>query len=241
MQRLHVTADLASGQRLEPSREQANYILNVLRMGNGDGILLFNGRQGEWRAAVTETGRKACVLEIVEQTRPQTPPADMHYLFAPLKMSRLDYMVQKAVEMGAGSLRPVLTQHTQVHRINLDRMQANVIEAAEQCGILAVPEVREPLDLARVIDGWAVAEPGRRLIFCDEGEETNNPLGVLQGLAPGPLAVLIGPEGGFSEAERARLRGEPFVTPIPLGPRVLRADTAAVAALAVVQMVMGDW
>jgi 16S rRNA (uracil1498-N3)-methyltransferase len=210
-------------------------------MGAGDAILLFNGRDGEWQAEVGDVGRKACTLRLVAQTRPQTPPADLHYLFAPLKMSRLDYMVQKAVEMGAGLIRPVLTQHTQVHRINLDRMQANVVEAAEQCGILAVPEVTEPVDLSRLIEGWAAAEPGRRLIFCDEGEESNNPLPVLQALERGPLAVLIGPEGGFSEPERKMLRAERFVTPIPLGPRVLRADTAAVAALAVVQAVIGDW
>jgi 16S rRNA (uracil1498-N3)-methyltransferase len=241
MQRLHVTADLASEARLEPTREQANYLLNVLRLGAGDGVLLFNGRDGEWRAEIADAGRKACTLRLVSQTRPQVMPADLHYLFAPLKMSRLDYMVQKAVEMGAGLIRPVLTQHTQVHRVNLDRMQANVIEAAEQCGILAVPEVKEPIELTKLTEGWAMSETGRRLIFCDEGEETNNPLGALRGLPRGPLAVLIGPEGGFSEAERALLRREDFVTPIPLGPRVLRADTAAVAALAVVQAVIGDW
>lgn len=241
IQRLHVTADLSSESRLEPTREQANYLLNVLRMSDGDAVLVFNGRHGEWRARVTVAGRKACVLDLVAQTRPQTPAADLHYLFAPLKMSRLDYMVQKAVEMGAGSLRPVLTQHTQVNRVNLDRMQANVIEAAEQCGILAVPDVREPIELERLISCWSASEPGRRIIFCDEGEETNNPLDALHGLTRRPLAVLIGPEGGFSEPERAMLRREDFVTPIPLGPRVLRADTAAVAALAVVQMVAGDW
>jgi 16S rRNA (uracil1498-N3)-methyltransferase len=241
MQRLYVTADLAADTRLEPTREQANYLLNVLRLGAGDAILVFNGRDGEWRAELGDVGRKSCTLLLVAQTRPQTPAADLDYLFAPLKMSRLDYMVQKAVEMGAGRIRPVLTQHTQVNRINLDRMQANVIEAAEQCGILAVPEVAEPIDLTRLIEGWAKAEPGRRLIFCDEGEESNNPLPILQGLQRGPLAVLIGPEGGFSEAERAMLRRESFVTPIPLGSRVLRADTAAVAALAVVQAVIGDW
>jgi len=241
MQRLHVSVHLSPEARFEPSREQANYLLNVLRLGAGDAILVFNGRDGEWRAEIGEVGRKACVLRLVERTRPQLPAADLHYLFAPLKMARLDYMVQKAVEMGAGTLRPVLTQHTQVTRVNLDRMQANVIEAAEQCGILAVPDVREPIELTRLIEGWAASDPGRRLIFCDEGEASDNPLPILRGLEPGPLAVLIGPEGGFSEAERAMLRREAFVTPIPLGPRVLRADTAAVAALAVIQATIGDW
>ena len=241
MQRLFMTADLGQDVRLEPTREQANYLLNVLRMGAGDAILLFNGRDGEWRADVGDVGRKACTLRVISQTRPQTPAADLQYLFAPLKMSRLDYMVQKAVEMGAGIIRPVITRHTQVTRVNRDRMQANVIEAAEQCGILAVPEVLEPVDLARLIEGWAGSQPDRRLIFCDEGEESNNPLPILRDLRPGPLAVLIGPEGGFSEDERKMLRAATFVTPIPLGPRVLRADTAAVAALAVVQAVIGDW
>ena len=241
MQRLFVTAPLSVDSQLEPTREQANYLLNVLRLGSGDAILVFNGRDGEWRAEISETGRKSCTLRVTLQTRPQPPASDLHYLFAPLKMSRLDYMVQKAVEMGASTLRPVLTQHTQVTRVNLDRMQANVIEAAEQCGILAVPEVQDPIDLSRLLDTWAKDNENRRLIFCDEGEESNNPLTVLTGMPRGPLAVLVGPEGGFSESERLRLRSEPFVTPIPLGPRILRADTAAVAALAVIQAVLGDW
>ena len=241
MQRLFVTDPLGPDARLEPAREQANYLLNVLRLQAGDAVLLFNGRDGEWRAEIGEVGRKSCVLIVTDRTRPQLPPADLHYLFAPLKMARLDYMVQKAVEMGAGVLRPVITRYTQVTRVNLDRMQANVIEAAEQCGILAVPEVREPIDLTRLVDHWETTDAGRRLIFCDEDEDTANPLPRLSALGPGPLAVLIGPEGGFAEDERRLLRGHTFVTPIPLGPRILRADTAAVAALAAVQATIGDW
>ncbi|MDR3375138.1 MAG: 16S rRNA (uracil(1498)-N(3))-methyltransferase [Ancalomicrobiaceae bacterium] len=241
MQRLHVDADLAPDGRVEPSREQANYLLNVLRLEAGDAILLFNGRDGEWRAEITEVGRKTCVLRLTDHIRAQTPAADLVYLFAPLKMARLDYMVQKAVEMGAGVIRPVITRHTQVTRVNLDRMAANVVEAAEQCGILAVPTVKPPIDLVRILETWERQEPDRRLIFCDEGEESDNPLAALAKLGRGPLAVLIGPEGGFAEDERALLRGYTFVTPIPLGPRVLRADTAAVAALAVVQATIGDW
>ncbi len=241
MQRLYVSDDLASGARIEPGREQANYLLNVLRLGAGDAILIFNGRDGEWRAEIGEVGRKSCSLIATDCLRAQTRPADLHYLFAPLKMARLDYMVQKAVEMGAGVIRPVITRHTQVTRVNLERMQANVIEAAEQCGILSVPDVVAPIDLPRLIDRWAATEPGRRLIFCDEDEATTNPLATLAALPRGPLAVLIGPEGGFSDDERMLLRGHDFVVPIPLGPRILRADTAAVAALAVIQATIGDW
>ncbi|GAB4518060.1 MAG: hypothetical protein Tsb0019_18050 [Roseibium sp.] len=183
-------------------------------------------------------------MRVSERVRPQTPPGTLDYCFAPLKQARLDYMVQKAVEMGAGSLKPVMTQHTQASRVNLERMEANVIEAAEQCGVLSIPEVLAPQPLDDVLDIWTEAQPGRRLLFCDEGEGGNNPLLTLAQLkeaGPQPLAVLIGPEGGFSDDERARLRGLDYVTPIPLGPRILRADTAAVAALAVIQATLGDW
>lgn len=241
MQRLFVEPAIAAGAPLPLDRAQANYLLNVLRLKDGDEVLAFNGRDGEWRARVEAQGRKAASLVPVAQTRPQAPLPDLHYLFAPLKHARLDYMVQKAVEMGAGVLAPVLTQHTQASRVNLERMRANAVEACEQCGVLTVPGIREPVSLEDLLDGWEMSEPGRRLVFCDEGEASQNPLDTLQGLQRGPLAVLIGPEGGFSEDERARLRSRPFVTPVPLGPRVLRADTAAVAALAVVQAVLGDW
>ena len=242
LQRLFVHGPLRAGGRIEATRDHANYLLNVLRKDVGDPLLLFNGEAGEWKAVIAEATRRSCVLEIREQTRPQDPLPDVHYLFAPLKQGRLDYMVQKAVEMGAGAIRPVMTRHTQASRVNTERMQANVIEAAEQCGILAVPKVREPDDLKHVLDVWPGAEPGRRLLYCDEHEATNNPLDILAGLPKGgPLAVLIGPEGGFSEEERLVLRSKPFVTAIPLGPRILRADTAAVAALAVIQATLGDW
>lgn len=241
MQRLFIDQPLSPEARLEPAREQANYLLNVLRMTAGDAILLFNGRDGEWRAEIADVGKRSCVIRAVEQIRPQTPANDLLYLFAPLKMARLDYMVQKAVEMGAGRLRPVITQHTQASRVNLERMRANVVEAAEQCGILAVPGVDEPIDLDRLIDRWQTLEPGRQIIFCDEAEEGSHPVEILRGLSRQPVALLIGPEGGFSDEERQRLKRESFVTTIPLGPRILRADTAAVAALAVVQATIGDW
>ncbi|WP_289032412.1 16S rRNA (uracil(1498)-N(3))-methyltransferase [uncultured Roseibium sp.] len=244
MQRLILRHILADGASVEADRGQANYLLNVLRLKNGDRLLVFNGNDGEWLAEIRATGRKACHLDLVERVREQTNANDLQYLFAPLKHARLDYMVQKAVEMGAGALRPVMTQHTQSSRINLERMEANVIEAAEQCGVISVPKVLEPRPLKELLAGWTKSDPSRRLLFCDEGEATQNPLGELARLAqqgPQPLAILIGPEGGFSEEERDLLRQQPFVTPIPLGPRILRADTAAVAALAVVQATLGDW
>lgn len=244
MQRLFVRPILAEGGSIEADRAQANYLLNVLRLKDGDQVLVFNGKDGEWKAEIEATGRKACQLKLVEKLREQTPVIDLQYLFAPLKHARLDYMVQKAVEMGAGSLRPVMTQFTQASRVNLERMEANVIEAAEQCGVIAVPDVLEPKTLKELLNTWSETEPNRRLLFCDEGEETQNPLPALVGLAEQgatPLAVLIGPEGGFSPEEREQLKAQSFVTPIPLGPRILRADTAAVAALAMVQATLGDW
>lgn len=237
-QRLFVDAALAAGARIEAERGQAHYLLNVLRLKPGDPILVFNGRDGEWRARIADAGRKSCVLEVEERTRAQPPSPDLDYLFAPLKQARLDYMVEKAVEMGAGRLRPVLTQHTQVTRVNLDRMRAHTIEAAEQCGILTLPGIEEPAKLETVLATWPEA---RRLVFCDEGAESANPIDVLGKLEPGPLAVLIGPEGGFSREERQILLARPFVTAVSLGPRVLRADTAATAALALVQASLGDW
>ena len=237
-QRLLVDADLATGVPVALERAQAHYLLNVLRMGDGDPVLAFNGRDGEWRCAVVPEGRKSAYLVPRERTREQSPVPDLHLLIAPLKRERLDYTIQKAVEMGAGTIRPVITRHTQ-GRFNVERARANAREAAEQCGILALPGIREPEPLGRVLDGW---DDHRRLVFCDEDERTQSPLPALSGLARGePLAVLIGPEGGFADDERARLRGMERVLAIPLGPRVLRADTALVAALAVVQALAGDW
>ncbi|CAN7603070.1 16S rRNA (uracil(1498)-N(3))-methyltransferase [Phyllobacterium sp. LjRoot231] len=238
MQRLYITAGLAAGTRAETGPEAINYLANVLRMKEGDEILVFNGRDGEWRAALRFESKKKLFLEPLEQTRQQPAAPDLLYCFAPLKQGRLDYLVQKAVEMGAGVLQPVITQHTQVSRVGTERIEANAIEAAEQCGVLAIPQTREPVKLEKLIEGW---DDQRRLIFCDEGHETHNPLPQLQSLPRGPLGVIIGPEGGFSDQERETLRKQPFVTAIPLGPRILRADTAAVAALALIQATIGDW
>jgi 16S rRNA (uracil1498-N3)-methyltransferase len=240
-QRLFIRASLAAGMQIELDRAQVNYLVNVLRFSEGDEVLVFNGRDGEWRARLSAEGRHTNCLVIGEPTRPQPPAPDLHYLFAPLKQARLDYMVGKAVEMGAGRLRPVLTQHTQVTRLNLERMEANAIEAAEQCGILSLPVIDEPVGLKTLVQSWPEHEPQRRIVFCDEDETGSDPLAILAALAPAPLAVLIGPEGGFSAEERDLLRGQAFVTALPLGPRILRADTAAVAALALVQAALGDW
>ncbi len=238
MQRLFLPDDLSAGVSVEIGRQHAHYLANVLRMREGAELLVFNGRDGEWRAEITALGKKFVSLSLHEMTRAQTPSPDLLYCFAPLKQGRIDYMVQKAVEMGVGVLQPVVTQHTQVPKLGIDRLRANVVEAAEQCGILSVPQVHEPAKLDRLLAAW---EEGRRLIYCDEDAPGNNPLPIVSELAGQKLGLLVGPEGGFSDGERKMLRALSYVAPIPLGPRILRADTAAVAALAVIQAAAGDW
>ena len=240
--RLYIAADLTAGAVLPLERAQANYLLNVLRRGPDDPVLVFNGRDGEWRARLAQTGRKGADLVLEEMTRPQTPAPDLHYLFAPVKSARLDYLAQKAVEMGAGTICPVITHFTQGERVNMERLRANAIEAAEQCGILAIPAVVEP---ARLPAALADLDPERILVFCDEDAPVADPVQALREAAdPGatdiPLAVLVGPEGGFSDDERALVRARPKTIALSLGPRILRADTAAVAVLALVQAVLGD-
>jgi 16S rRNA (uracil1498-N3)-methyltransferase len=237
--RLFVDAALAAGETVALERSQSNYLGNVLRLSQGDTILVFNGCDGEWQASIT--GRKRPdSLKIVTQTRPQDRLPDLAYVFAPLKHARLDYMVQKAVEMGASSLQPVVTRFTQVARVNGERMRANVIEAAEQCGILSLATVSEPVALDRYL---SQRNAQRLLVFCDEAADTSNPSKALQsGLAASDgIDVLIGPEGGFAEEERDILLRQPRALRLSLGPRILRADTAAVAALALVQATLGDW
>jgi 16S rRNA (uracil1498-N3)-methyltransferase len=236
--RLHVDAPLADGAAVALDRSQSHYLRRVLRLKDGQEILVFNGRDGEWRAAL-EGGARQAALRVTDRTRPQTAAGDLHYLFAPLKSARLDYMVQKAVEMGVSQLRPILTQPGQIARVNLERMRANAIEAAEQCGILCLPEIAAPVPLIGALAAW---QPERHLVFCDEAADVADPLAALAAVPRrAPLAVLIGPEGGFAADERAALLKLPRVTRLALGPRILRADTAAVAALAVVQAVIGDW
>jgi 16S rRNA (uracil1498-N3)-methyltransferase len=236
--RLYVEAALAEGARVTLDRSQAHYLMTVMRLSTGGRVLVFNGRDGEWEATI-ENDRRSAGLHVGRRRRAQTPPSDLHYLFAPLKAARLDYMVQKAVEMGVSRLQPVLTRHGQVARVNISRMRANAIEAAEQCGILGLPEIGEPAALSRLL---SERDPARCLIFCDEDAALADPLAALAAVPPrSPLALLIGPEGGFAEDERAALLKLPNVIRLALGPRILRADTAAVAALALLQAVCGDW
>jgi 16S rRNA (uracil1498-N3)-methyltransferase len=251
--RLYVQDELAAGANVPLAKPQAHYLGNVLRLRAGSVVLAFNGRDGEWRTSLNLDGKRAA-LAVQERAREQTAPRDLHYLFAPLKHERLDYMAQKAVEMGATRLQPVLTQHSQARRVNVERMRANAVEAAEQCGVLSIPEVGEPQTFGRVL---AARKPDRLLVFCDEGADVRDPVAALQAgrpepnamlpltmggsSGPQPLAVLIGPEGGFAEDERAALLKQPNIVRLSLGPTILRADTAAVAALALVQAVLGDW
>jgi 16S rRNA (uracil1498-N3)-methyltransferase len=237
--RLFVDAALTSDETVTLARDQSNYLGNVLRLSAGETILVFNGRDGEWQASIS--GRKRPDgLRIIAQTRPQDRLPDLAYVFAPLKHARLDYMVQKAVEMGVSSLQPVLTRFTQISRVNGERMRANVIEAAEQCGILSIADVAEPVPLDRYV---SERKERRLLVFCDEAADVANPLHALrtvQAAADG-IDILIGPEGGFAEQERALLLRQPRTLRLALGPRILRADTAGVAALALVQAALGDW
>jgi 16S rRNA (uracil1498-N3)-methyltransferase len=240
-QRLFVDSDLAVGAAVVATPEQTNYLCNVLRMQEGHAVLLFNGRDGEWRARLGVRSKRALTLLVEIQTRPQAGGPDIDYLFAPLKRSRLDYMVQKATEMGVARLRPVITRRTVAERVNVERLAANAIEAAEQCGVLRVPEVAEPEKLSSVLAQWP---DEHLLIFCDEDAEVRDPLAALAAVRTTPArpaALLVGPEGGFDAAERATLLAMPHILRLSLGPRILRADTAAVAALALVNAVLGDW
>jgi 16S rRNA (uracil1498-N3)-methyltransferase len=242
--RLYVEMPLGENATIALDASQANYLGNVLRMKTGDSVLVFNGRDGEWRGALARAGKRRLALTVIRRTRPQNGTLDLHYLFAPLKHARLDYMVQKAVEMGASRLQPVITRHAQVARVNVERMRANAIEAAEQCGILTLPEIATPLTFERML---AEHDTARLLVFCDEDAEVKDPvaaLGAARGTGraePVPLAVLVGPEGGFAPEERDALLALPNAVRLALGPRILRADTAAVAALALVGAVLGDW
>jgi len=236
--RLYVPAPLASGAAVVLKDQQAHYLLHVMRLQQGATFRLFNGADGEWLAEIVATGKRDLTLRCDRKLRDPSPPPDIDYIFAPLKHARLDYMAQKATEMGAGRLRPVITRRTIAERINIDRLRSNVIEAAEQCNLVGLPDVLEPQPLETLLGSW---DPLRRIVWCDEGSAPGNPFAVLQRLKPGPLAVLVGPEGGFTSEEQSLLRAQAFVHPISLGPRVIRADTAAVAALALVQAVLGDW
>ncbi len=237
--RLFVDHPLGPAQTLALSQAQAQYLFSVMRLPVGAVISVFNGRDGEWDAQVAEAGKRGGVLACVAQTRPLQPPPDLWLLFAPIKKARTDFIVEKAVEMGAARILPVLTDYTNAERVRVDKLQAHAVEAAEQCGGTHVPQVAEPVKLSRLLDGWPTASPDRHVLFCDEtliGAATP-----LVAMPRGPWAIVIGPEGGFSQAERARLRVMPMAHPVSLGPRILRADTAAVAAMALWQQALGDW
>ena len=234
--RLYLDHALAPGQTVPLSRHQAHYLFAVMRLPVGAELLVFDGRSGEYAARVAEAGKRAGALEIGARTRPLQPPPDLWLLFAPIKKARTDFIVEKAAEMGVARILPVQTAFTQADRVRRDRLQAHAVEAAEQCGGTCVPEVADLAPLSSVLQAWP---EGRRLMFCDEAEVGARR--ALTAAAPGAWAILIGPEGGFSDAERVRLSALPFVTVASLGPRILRADTAAVAALTLWQTTLGDW
>jgi 16S rRNA (uracil1498-N3)-methyltransferase len=250
MIRLFVPDPLSAGAGIEPTPDQARYLTAVMRLSVGDALLLFNGRDGEWRARVAAVSKRGCTLAAQDRTREQQSPPDLDLVVALVKRARLETIVEKAAELGARRVRLVTTRRTNADHTNVGRLQAIATEAAEQTGRLDVPEVTAPVALDRLLAGW---EAGRRLMFCDEaGDDAQAEWGgengrarpaldALAGAPAGPWAVLIGPEGGFAPEERARLRGEGFVTPVTLGPRILRADTAAIAALALWQAALGDW
>ena len=237
--RLYVAEPLAEGDEVRLDAQRTNYLVNVLRLAKGARVLLFNGRDGEFASSLAANSRKGASLVVGARIRPQEAPPDVDYVFAPLKHARLDYMAQKAVEMGARRLRPILTRHTQVARVNLERLRANAIEACEQCGVIWIPEIAPADPLGEALKRWPAE---RLLVFCDEEADEASPLDALASVgAGGGVSLLIGPEGGFADDEREAILSLPRVVRLSLGPRILRADTAAVAALALIQATLGDW
>ena len=241
MIRLHVPQPLSAGAAVLPTLDQSRYLTQVMRLKAGDALLVFNGVDGEWRCVVAEVLKKGVVLKAEEQVRAQTTVPDVHLLIAVVKKSALEFAVEKATELGAARIGLVTTRRTQGDRVRMDRLEAIAVESAEQTGRLDVPEVDLPVKLEALLDGWdAGANSGRRLMFCDETGGAPA-MTALAGAGGGPWAILIGPEGGFAPEERERLRALPFTTAVSLGPRVLRADTAATAALTLWQAAVGDW
>jgi 16S rRNA (uracil1498-N3)-methyltransferase len=235
--RIVLAAALREGALITLGREQAHYLVGVLRLSSGDAVSVFNGTDGEWLAYLADASKKTVNIRVEKLTASVKPPPDIDFIFAPLKHARLDYMVQKATELGARRLQPVITSRTIAERVNLDRMRANVIEAAEQCNLVYVPDVLEPAKFNALLAGW---DASRHIVFCDEAAQQSNPVQALTKITK-PAAIFIGPEGGFTPDERAQLLALDCVTAIRLGPRIMRADTAAVAALTLVQAVLGDW
>lgn len=235
--RLFVSQPLAEGATIALSREQAHYLANVMRARPGESVALFNGADGEWLGRIAELGKNAATLALAERLRPQAPEPDVWLLAAPIKKDCIDLVAEKAAELGASALWPVFTRRTVMSRVNGERLRARMVEAAEQCERLSVPELKEPVTLDKALAGW---DPARTLLFLDESGGGAPVATVLAGVAP-PLAVLVGPEGGFAPEERVMLAKLPFARPVGLGPRILRAETAAIAALTVVQALVGDW
>ena len=238
--RIFVNIPLYAGKMIETSPDQVNYLINVLRLKKDDMILLFNGIDGEWLARIIDSTRKKCVLILEKQTRPQPITPELWYAFAPIKSARLDYMIQKAVEMGVSKLIPVITKRTQGTKLKLERIEANVIEAAEQCGILSIAEVELEVKLESFLKRYNTLDT-LSLIFCDENQPIQNPVPLIKQSLGKTVCVLIGPEGGFDAQERTAIMSIPSTIAISLGPRILRADTAAIAALTAVQCAVGDW
>ncbi|ATQ44221.1 16S rRNA (uracil(1498)-N(3))-methyltransferase [Caulobacter mirabilis] len=238
MIRLFVPDNLIAGEAVVPAPEQGRYLTAVMRLTVGAEILLFNGRDGEWRATLVEAGKRNVRLLVGARTRPQVAPPDLDLVVALVKRGRLETIVEKAAELGARRVRLVVTRRTNADHTNVGRLQAIAVEAAEQTGRLDVPEIVAPEKLDRMLNGW---DADRRLMFCDETGGLPPALDAVRAAGGSSWAVLIGPEGGFDPEEGERLRGLPFVTPVSLGPRILRADTAAIAALALWQAAIGDW
>ena len=236
--RLHLDTPLQTAMSLQLPEAQSHFLAHVLRAKPGECLRLFNGRDGEWRATITAIAKRGVTLSIDGQTRVQDTSPDLWLLLAPIKKTPLDYIVQKATELGIARLQPVITRRTIVGRVNSDRMRANAIEAAEQSERLSVPLINEPITLDKLIAEW---DATRQLMFCDEGREARAARGALASAPKSPWAILTGPEGGFDPAEREMLRVQSFVMPVSLGPRIMRADTAALAAIAVWQSTLGDW
>jgi 16S rRNA (uracil1498-N3)-methyltransferase len=239
--RVFVEPALAAGASLDLGKDAANHLVNVLRLKEGDSVVAFNGRDGAWLSKLVAASKKGATLETIVQTAHQSPPSDLWFGFAPLKVGRLDYLVQKATEMGAGTIQPVLTEFTQVRKLRSDKLEAYVLEAAEQCEVLTLPKIAPEIELTPLIEHWRETQGLRRLLFADEAAASSTPIDQIGWLEALPVGILIGPEGGFSDAERELLLEQDFVIPISLGPRILRADTAAVAALTLVQSIIGDW
>jgi 16S rRNA (uracil1498-N3)-methyltransferase len=237
MIRLFVPQDLAAGHGVILTLDQSRYLTSVMRQAIGAQVLLFNGRDGEWRATLTETGKRGSLLKVDDQARPMSLGPDLDLIVALVKRGRVETIVEKAAELGVRRVRLTMTRRTNVDFVKLGRLDAIAMEAAEQTGRLDVPTVEDPEKLAEILDGW---DPARKLVFCDEAGDARPAIDALAG-SEGPAAILIGPEGGFSPEERERLRALPFVIPVSLGPRILRADTAAIAALTLWQAAAGDW